>query len=166
MTGLSPLTRGNLDPGREDQETRGPIPAHAGEPVGLIREAARLGAYPRSRGGTTPRPARPFAARGLSPLTRGNLWDESKCWRSGGPIPAHAGEPRPLVTSSKTTGAYPRSRGGTRSAEYKTQRDDGLSPLTRGNHFPSARKPSPGGPIPAHAGEPLVSNSLKRKRKH
>ena len=55
--------------------------------------AAITGAYPRSRGGTeTIREVR-MAIWGLSPLTRGNRYTIAKSGATGGPIPAHAGEP-------------------------------------------------------------------------
>ena len=52
MTGLSPLTRGNLGLGGEGEAGAGPIPAHAGEPSQARRSVGVTGAYPRSRGGT------------------------------------------------------------------------------------------------------------------
>ena len=50
--GLSPLTRGNLNNGCAAFIQVGPIPAHAGEPVGNGVEIFIVKAYPRSRGGT------------------------------------------------------------------------------------------------------------------
>ena len=51
--GLSPLTRGNHVVAREAQRLRGPIPAHAGEPIPRCRASLLQWAYPRSRGGTS-----------------------------------------------------------------------------------------------------------------
>ena len=91
--GLSPLTRGNQARRAGRSGSLGPIPAHAGEPARSHRRRWRSGAYPRSRGGTGCSFLLPFAGRGLSPLTRGNL-PRCACPREGrGPIPAHAGEP-------------------------------------------------------------------------
>ena len=70
--GLSPLTRGNRRPRSGYGGHRGPIPAHAGEPLHNRNEACKTGAYPRSRGGTFAKPMILVLATGLSPLTRGN----------------------------------------------------------------------------------------------
>ena len=116
---------------------------------------------------------------GLSPLTRGNLFLKPASMRGRGPIPAHAGEPRPKSSSARKWRAYPRSRGGTIAALRKAAICAGLSPLTRGNPVCSAYlgrqhglspltrgnpnnirlDPAKTGPIPAHAGEP-VSRSI------
>ena len=50
--GLSPLTRGNLFKCCFVHGVRGPIPAHAGEPLSGPSPSVTLWAYPRSRGGT------------------------------------------------------------------------------------------------------------------
>ena len=52
VMGLSPLARGNLFRQSFPLIDTGPIPARAGEPRGLRANAAGVGAYPRSRGGT------------------------------------------------------------------------------------------------------------------
>ena len=92
--GLSPLTRGNLYRHRPRVPLPGPIPAHAGEPRASQRLAMPLWAYPRSRGGTLLRCPLVVRLGGLSPLTRGNLQIVGFEGTSGGPIPAHAGEPK------------------------------------------------------------------------
>ncbi len=51
----------------------GPIPACAGEPLGLRTGLQASGAYPRLRGGTTLGGRRTGPVSGLSPLARGNL---------------------------------------------------------------------------------------------
>ena len=70
--GLSPLTRGNREVSDVEDWTEGPIPAHAGEPEKYCKKTRSLGAYPRSRGGTTLASSLPHRPHGLSPLTRGN----------------------------------------------------------------------------------------------
>ena len=133
----------------------GPIPAHAGEPPLEPPQRKRPRAYPRSRGGTIDCIADKRAQQGLSPLTRGNHVDASRCPSDSGPIPAHAGEPFAGVIVHHLSGAYPRSRGGTQAAGFWICEGGGLSPLTRGNR--DWRKSRIGliRPIPAHAGEPL-----------
>ena len=91
---------------------------------------------------------------GLSPLTRGNPALGRKLHARAGPIPAHAGQPRPAGSSAGHPWAYPRSRGATAPGFRSMSLPTGLSPLTRGNHriaLPRARRL---GPIPAHAGQP------------
>ena len=152
-SGLSPLTRGNLRASVLRASSAGPIPAHAGEPHRLVCWLQIHRAYPRSRGGTWPRPESsppakayprsrggtgwrccgPGLGRGLSPLTRGNL-RLGQLWRGmAGPIPAHAGEPPPAAPRGWVVGAYPRSRGGTAIPARFGLEVKGLSPLTRGN---------------------------------
>ena len=96
-----------------DTISEGPIPARAGEPHVNHGGRLRLGAYPRSRGGTAKSvPLRYFLA-GLSPLARGNPLVFELAAKGAGPIPARAGEPGCRKNSGMQAGAYPRSRGGT-----------------------------------------------------
>ena len=74
------------------------------------------------------------------------------------PIPAHAGEPKPAFRSAPLVGAYPRSRGGTLHSRCGDIAGLGLSPLTRGNHEFVPLVPNAMGPIPAHAGEPVLAS--------
>ena len=131
--GLSPLTRGNHGAGTGDFTFLGPIPAHAGEPMPPFVLWRLTGAYPRSRGGTSLAAAKAYAAGGLSPLTRGNRGRRRPAAGRQGPIPAHAGEPRPPYQDENTNRAYPRSRGGTLDTLALATSARGLSPLTRGN---------------------------------
>ena len=70
--GLSPRTRGNRTRPLTPWDRTGPIPAHAGEPGRIGRHRARLGAYPRARGGTHQDWEDTTVRNGLSPRTRGN----------------------------------------------------------------------------------------------
>ena len=72
LQGLSPLTRGNPGHGGSHGGRPGPIPAHAGEPAIWVATMIYRRAYPRSRGGTAQALIDLGAAKGLSPLTRGN----------------------------------------------------------------------------------------------
>ena len=164
--GLSPLTRGNRGSPGQVVARAGPIPAHAGEPGNQNCQGPGVWAYPRSRGGTGRVASLPSCAGGLSPLTRGNHQMTKMDDLPDGPIPAHAGEPGFRSNRRRAVRAYPRSRGGTLAKPPSIRIAKGLSPLTRGNRAPRRGAYRLCGPIPAHAGEPLVSNSLKRKRKH
>ena len=91
--GLSPRMRGNQVDVDPIGETRGSIPAHAGEPslgssLPLLRRV-----YPRACGGTASRIRGFCHLPGLSPRMRGNRRRVvvGHCCR--GSIPAHAGEP-------------------------------------------------------------------------
>ena len=132
--GLSPRVRGNPRvPGRLRVSARS-IPACAGEPRYLGREA--------------------LYAAGLSPRVRGNL--DTKAWKRClyGSIPACAGEPRYNFARPLGEAVYPRVCGGT--IWYLTRRRwaTGLSPRVRGNHQAPSAAPTAYRSIPACAGEP------------
>ena len=91
--GLSPLARGNLYQIGLGAALLGPIPARAGEPMTMRGSSVLLGAYPRSRGGTSMNWQSTLSYRGLSPLARGNRRGQACSPSSPGPIPARAGEP-------------------------------------------------------------------------
>ena len=152
--GLSPLTRGNRLGWSRSCHSVGPIPAHAGQPCCRCGRPRRARAYPRSRGATVVGAAEVFQQQGLSPLTRGNLLWMWSCVPCFGPIPAHAGQPRPPSPAMMASRAYPRSRGATRIDGERVFLDEGLSPLTRGNLGQLAFAQHGRGPIPAHAGQP------------
>ncbi len=118
-------------------------------------------AYPRSRGGTAGTALNSILAQGLSPLARGNRGVSAAMEAGSGPIPARAGEPRWPRRSSRCSGAYPRSRGGTVRDGRLDVLYTGLSPLARGNRHRARRRRTAAGPIPARAGEPNVSPRLR-----
>ena len=175
--GLSPRVRGNPKR-RADRDTHsGPIPACAGEPYSPCRCPAPPRAYPRVCGGTTlleaettsveglsprvrgNRSTPPTSSRcpGLSPRVRGNRHPRLRARPRGGPIPACAGEPRPVPEAAAEAGAYPRVCGGTEAASGGRSRGRGLSPRVRGNQGTEGALRLHGGPIPACAGEPAAS---------
>ena len=71
-----------------------------------------------------------------------------------GPIPAYAGEPRPMSSTPTASRAYPRVCGGTTRASPGWSPDGGLSPRMRGNLGSNQGCRAAPGPIPAYAGEP------------
>ena len=153
--GLSPLTRGNRPEKCGEHRECGPIPAHAGQPSMVRPCAMPIRAYPRSRGATSVHAGDDLCSEGLSPLTRGNRLLGRGPGAQDGPIPAHAGQPRWLVSTGCWAGAYPRSRGATDPAVQDGRPESGLSPLTRGNPAAAAADAGQDGPIPAHAGQPF-----------
>ena len=154
--GLSPLARGNLYQIGLGAALLGPIPARAGEPMTMRGSSVLLGAYPRSRGGTTRLTSTSTEHKGLSPLARGNLNELAKQAVLQGPIPARAGEPAGSSLFAFIAGAYPRSRGGTLGQGVVECIGQGLSPLARGNQSQSVFVLPRMRPIPARAGEPEV----------
>ena len=93
--GLSPPTRGNPQNIRRDSDSRGSIPAHAGEPTPAASKIQPSSVYPRPRGGTVRTSSIASSVCGLSPPTRGNRSRAPTSPPDEGSIPAHAGEPSP-----------------------------------------------------------------------
>ena len=93
---------------------------------------------------------------GLSPPARGSPYDPLDDAAAKRPIPARAGEPRSSVTSTSTSRAYPRPRGGAVISSTATTVPSGLSPPARGSLRVRGGDSYIDGPIPARAGEPRV----------
>ena len=101
---------------------------------------------------------------GLSPPTRGNHGQAIQKRGARRSIPAHAGEPTIVTSSSLATLVYPRPRGGTFWAWRWAVFRCGLSPPTRGNPSNCSSVPCPSRSIPAHAGEPATGAAARRRR--
>ena len=155
--GLSPLARGNHGCGVQLADIEGPIPARAGQPVRAEVPSCATRAYPRSRGATDSHSAALLGLKGLSPLARGNRPPLRINPGDRGPIPARAGQPDQPATLANSSRAYPRSRGATVSTVLRGFTAKGLSPLARGNHRSRSGHHAVAGPIPARAGQPLLS---------
>ncbi len=155
--GLSPLARGNLLNAERGVVHPGPIPARAGQPRADRLVGQTEGAYPRSRGATSRMAISSSRVHGLSPLARGNHPMTTHHTLGSGPIPARAGQPQSSARARCRLGAYPRSRGATRSTRTKKEAATGLSPLARGNRRPLALPVVLPGPIPARAGQPRLA---------
>ena len=91
--GLSPRVRGNLFIARSHLESKGPIPACAGQPACAIRARRARRAYPRVCGATSSIAKRAACALGLSPRVRGNPRKSTARSTRERPIPACAGQP-------------------------------------------------------------------------
>ena len=172
--GLSPRMRGNLAKPLENELRAGSIPAHAGEPYRDFLHYHRVRVYPRACGGTradgsdrrspkvypracggTGTPSfRRRRIHGLSPRMRGNPKHTPRQSRTGGSIPAHAGEPPAKSSSHRKPTVYPRACGGTAFEPMERTSSKGLSPRMRGNHHWACVCGLVLGSIPAHAGEP------------
>ncbi len=120
----------------------------------------RLRAHPRSRGATLRKHHAEARNQGPSPLTRGNHAGPQESRRRQGPIPAHAGQPALPAQTSANCGAHPRSRGATLGDFIERSRVKGPSPLTRGNLVVAVAARAVAGPIPAHAGQPVLPGDV------
>ena len=89
---------------------------------------------------------------------RGNRSRRASASAGHGSIPAHAGEPGGISDCPRRRWVYPRACGGTAVSRSAETGSGGLSPRMRGNRC--AVSPMAGGrrSIPAHAGEPAISN--------
>ena len=155
--GLSPRVRGNPRAAAADAALRWSIPACAGEPVSRLNCDTILAVYPRVCGGTYRRRQSGPAAKGLSPRVRGNRLTSAGASRSGGSIPACAGEPGTGSGADAVAMVYPRVCGGTRNRGSVPRLIAGLSPRVRGNQRRASARPCRSGSIPACAGEPATA---------
>ena len=152
--GLSPRVRGNQLQNTSKDDTKGSIPACAGEPVSAQSAMNALTVYPRVCGGTRLWQAWHNANKGLSPRVRGNRARAAPAPHSRRSIPACAGEPADLCDGASAKEVYPRVCGGTPRPAMRYCRAKGLSPRVRGNR-PGQQGGDPHGrSIPACAGEP------------
>ena len=125
------------------------------------------------------------SAAGLSPRGRGNLQQQGEHlrWLRSIPawagnlvvcaysvftdrsIPAWAGEPSVRKCRWALSSVYPRVGGGTFRERNGDGQGGGLSPRGRGNLSERARADSVLGSIPAWAGEPVVTQSVRRSQR-
>ena len=168
--GLSPRRRGNLDrvqPGQLASDT-GLSPRRRGN-RSIVTSRVPLGPIPAQAGDT----AFPWPVTDLSPRRRGNPDRREGCDRGRGPIPddgrhddfgvglspRRRGNPQLDQQRHHRSGPIPAQAGNHRDARSVQA---GLSPRRRGNPYGLTRglAPTAPGPIPAQAGEPLVTKSL------
>ena len=152
--GLSPQVRGNLLFVADHPDSRGSIPAGAGEPRSGRRSRHPDRVYPRRCGGTALDAGLATGEAGLSPQVRGNPHARPLAADVGGSIPAGAGEPPCEPDGPLGRGVYPRRCGGTSHTGGMTMMYQGLSPQVRGNRPRRGRTRRVVGSIPAGAGEP------------
>ena len=162
--GLSPRVRGNLVYGMLPFQHARSIPACAGEPGTSASFAGEAVVYPRVCGGTCNGGVLQGATRGLSPRVRGNLAGLRKRNQKVRSIPACAGEPPVWVAPLRPSGVYPRVCGGTSARPRPPKSRQGLSPRVRGNRGPVSGIRAAGGSIPACAGEPAQSGTIRSSR--
>ena len=156
--GLSPPTRGSLQPARRRDQVLRSIPAHAGKPGAVLARLKETRVYPRPRGEAHRLFLHERKCTGLSPPTRGSRPTGPHNWSCPGSIPAHAGKPCSMCHSRPVTAVYPRPRGEATPASLETFADLGLSPPTRGSPASCRDRERPAGSIPAHAGKPTTDH--------
>ena len=162
LLGPSPLTRGNRAHRSRIARPCGSIPAHAGQPASCLLRARLPRVHPRSRGATAVQSSPVADILGPSPLTRGNRLHLRSSGGTQGSIPAHAGQPSRTATAGCLARVHPRSRGATERSGLLSLRQQGPSPLTRGNRYCLRAKRLRHGSIPAHAGQPAPGRRRRR----
>ena len=163
QAGLSPRVRGNLQPPLCQAIPQRSIPARAGEPPRTGRLTGQAGVYPRACGGTGRPPLKTWLNLGLSPRVRGNPLPPAGIPQSRRSIPARAGEPVSGGCWVSACQVYPRACGGTPPSQDCERLSKGLSPRVRGNLRPRLRGGQQGRSIPARAGEPSRSFTVRSK---
>ena len=161
--GLSPHARGKLVITELDRIMLGPIPACAGETLGVGRVLLGLGAYPRMRGGNRHQRLCVRWHSGLSPHARGKQTVVTNQLVEEGPIPACAGETCGAFGGIRKARAYPRMRGGNSWASTRARYCAGLSPHARGKQVVHLVGQVDRGPIPACAGETWQSRRCSQR---
>ena len=152
--GLPPRVRGNRPRRTHLHPKHGSIPACAGEPSQPTRRHTSPTVYPRVCGGTVRTGHAAAGVEGLSPRVRGNPLEAAQVGTERGSIPACAGEPALVPSSSYQLVVYPRVCGGTGAYVDEVRALMGLSPRVRGNRDQAAYGDRQLGSIPACAGEP------------
>ena len=152
--GLSPRSRGQPGLLSHSPGHGRIIPAPAGEPCSWRTLWRDDPVYPRVGGGTLLDVDISGDTKGLSPRGRGNPNGGVRHVPEMRSIPAWAGEPICVPSSSTTARVYPRVGGGTKVVRDGDQSDIGLSPRGRGNPSMMPISSMTARSIPAWAGEP------------
>ena len=150
--GSSPHSRGTRGHGADAVQDTGLIPAFAGNTFTSIRRQRRSRAHPRIRGEHVTPEGGLIVDPGSSPHSRGTRRGgrRGRCGR--GLIPAFAGNTSFVCARRLTTTAHPRIRGEHTTVEVDVRTCEGSSPHSRGTLVFHVKQSSPGGLIPAFAG--------------
>ena len=146
--------RGNPGTTPARRQSRGSIPACAGEPAHRHLHGGGGWVYPRVCGGTDRPVLESGRQKGLSPRVRGNRSPRCLAGERVRSIPACAGEPPPSILTPARRPVYPRVCGGTTCCIRNWVDGEGLSPRVRGNRGTRRRPAGRRRSIPACAGEP------------
>ena len=149
-----PRSRGeNLSIERQEAQTHGLIPAHAGKTCPFTFAQSSGAAHPRSRGENRGLGVAGLGVHGSSPLTRGKHLFIGAAFAKRGLIPAHAGKTDIDGLRLSHLQAHPRSRGENGDFGPGEAACRGSSPLTRGKLDECLHRRAAQGLIPAHAGK-------------
>ena len=152
--GPSPRVRGSLRGPQAGLRVQGSIPAGAGEPRVLQRQAVNVGVHPRGCGGAVGCLRACRFESGPSPRVRGSRDGLLEHCLSPRSIPAGAGEPAAYWLASQASKVHPRGCGGASGTITKRSIRDGPSPRVRGSRLGLRGSIPVAGSIPAGAGEP------------
>ena len=165
--GSSPRMRGTLPRPDGGAETRGIIPAHAGNTISGRCAYMRSWDHPRACGEHLGVHAFLFGRTGSSPRMRGTQLLQTLGAGHYGIIPAHAGNTTRLGWSQWQAGDHPRACGEHTLASIPNRKSPGSSPRMRGTHRQPAFESPRRGIIPAHAGNTQHHSRPKHdKRDH
>ena len=151
--GRSPRARGRPPAAAPRGAVPGSIPACAGETPEWREDQRRGRVDPRVRGGDADEKRKAKTSAGRSPRARGRQAGFFGDGRSGGSIPACAGETAGTSIGRGESRVDPRVRGGDASGKPIRRTVTGRSPRARGRRFPTSSQPQKKGSIPACAGE-------------
>ena len=163
VPGLSPRVRGNPLGKTGFKYPQRSIPASAGEPSSKYRTKGANKVYPRECGGTQYHSTMNRGVTGLSPRVRGNHDQYVALAKTGGSIPASAGEPPQMALEGSPSWVYPRECGGTVFISGTAVTFRGLSPRVRGNLCPGQDNERCWRSIPASAGEPVFVSTRRAR---
>ena len=131
--GLSPRMQGSPTAWTLQERSRGPIPAHAGQPLNAGQHALYSRAYPRACRAAIHQFERELEPLGLSPRMQGSHVDGDIGMPHAGPIPAHAGQPDAGTRSAGQSAAYPRACRAATAGAIIAVLVKGLSPRMQGS---------------------------------
>ena len=151
--GPSPRVRGKLKPADRRIESRGSIPARAGETRRSSRPGSCRRVHPRACGGNRILNLNQFADGGPSPRVRGKQDVGRPAVRRIRSIPARAGETCVGCHNTGERRVHPRACGGNGSRAVSAALESGPSPRVRGKQRLLDLPEVGAGSIPARAGE-------------
>ena len=158
--GSSPRVRGKPSKHPELGDDGGLIPACAGKTLKWEVFGCYNWAHPRVCGENSRAAETPSGSQGSSPRVRGKLMLPRVIAAHPGLIPACAGKTDSTQTPSCEMTAHPRVCGENFLSWEPRMTERGSSPRVRGKPAGRARRPGPGGLIPACAGKTNTSTAV------
>ena len=156
VAGLSPRGRGKQARHIPCRDSRGSIPAWAGETLAICASSSIRKVYPRVGGGNAILGVTKVTPIGLSPRGRGKPYRAGRDDAELRSIPAWAGETAKRAIDRRKAKVYPRVGGGNCPSNGRRRDEIGLSPRGRGKPATASGACRRIRSIPAWAGETLV----------